>query len=55
MNKFKSVANPLIWSMALILSVFTAGCNNGSTPVLGGGGVGANAQPRPLPVTRLTE
>jgi hypothetical protein len=38
MNRFESVTKPLMWSTALLLVAFAAGCG-GNDPVLGGGGI----------------
>lgn len=41
MNKIESITRPLKWFMALLLAALVAGCGNGgSDPILGGGGVG---------------
>lgn len=41
MNKFESVTKPLRWLMALLLVAVMAGCGDGgSDPILGGGGAG---------------
>jgi len=46
MNKFKSVTQPLMWCMALLLVAFLAGCGGGGMdPILGTGGGGAGAIP----------
>ncbi len=46
MNRFESVTKPLMWSMALLLATFVAGCGDGgSDPILGGGGVTAALVP----------
>lgn len=39
MNRFDSITKPLMWSMALLLTAFMAGCG-GNDPILGGGGIG---------------
>lgn len=41
MKRFESITKPLMWSMAMLLAVLAAGCNQGSAPILGGGGLGA--------------
>src|SRR5450759_3444421 len=41
MNRFKNITKPLMWFMALLLTAFMAGCGDGaSSPILGGGGAG---------------
>lgn len=41
MNKFESISKPLMWFTALLLTAFVAGCGDGaSSPILGGGGAG---------------
>jgi hypothetical protein len=45
MNRFESLIKPLVWSMALLLSAFAAGCGD---PLLGiGSGNGAGLSPGP--------
>ena len=36
MKRFECISKPLMWSMALLLALFAAGCNQGSGPILGG-------------------
>jgi Ice-binding-like/Bacterial Ig-like domain len=41
MNRFENITKPLMWFMALMLTTFMAGCGDGaSSPILGGGGAG---------------
>jgi hypothetical protein len=41
MNRFDNITKPLIWFMAILLTAFMAGCGDGaSSPILGGGGAG---------------
>ncbi len=40
MIKINSVTRPQSWCMALLVTVFVAGCGAGSSPILGGGGKG---------------
>jgi Ice-binding-like/Bacterial Ig-like domain len=41
MNRFENITKPLMWFMALLLTAFVAGCGDGaSSPILGGGGAG---------------
>jgi len=45
-NRFERVTKPLMWSMALLLVAFVAGCSGrGNDPILGGIGVGAGLAP----------
>lgn len=39
MNRFESIKNPLMWSVALLLTAVVVGCG-GTDPILGGGGKG---------------
>jgi hypothetical protein len=47
MNSFTRVTKPLMWSMALLLTAFVAGCGGGQNPILGGGGIGVPDTTRP--------
>lgn len=43
MKRFESISKPLMWTMAMLLTVFVVGCSNGTDPILGGGGQGVPA------------
>jgi hypothetical protein len=49
MKNFERITKPLMWAMALLLASLAAGCNQGSGPILGGGGLGI-----PAPVVDTT-
>ena len=54
MNRFDNITKPLMWFMALLLTAFMAGCGDGaSSPILGGGGAG-NAGDMTLPRVAFT-
>ena len=41
MNRFNNITKPLMWLMALLMAALVAGCGDGSSaPILGGGGAG---------------
>lgn len=52
MNRFESIAKPLMWFMALLLAALAAGCGGGGggAPILGSGGAAA-----PLTVATLLD